>query len=70
MIPTVCLNNPDELGSEMDRIMHFYNHERKQKELGWKSPAEFEKGLESEQKNLYVRLHDFEKKIPSEAKRF
>ena len=70
LIPTVCLNNPDELGTEMDRIMHFYNHERKQKELGWKSPAEFEKGLESEQKNLYVRLHDFEKKIPSEAKRF
>ena len=70
LIPTVCLSNPDKLGQEMDRIMHFYNHERKQKELGWKSPVEFEKGLESAQKNLYVRLHDFEKKIPSEAKRF
>ena len=70
MIPTVQLNNPDTLVQEMDRIIHFYNHERKQKELGWKSPVEFEKSLRSEQKNLYVRLHDFEKKIPSKTKRF
>ena len=70
LIPTVQLNNPDTLVQEMDRIIHFYNHERKQKELGWKSPVEFEKGLRSEHKNLYVRLHDFEKKIPSKTQRF
>lgn len=70
LIPTVRLDNPDKLEQEMDRIMHFYNHERKQKELGWKSPVQFEKGLRTEHENLYVRLHDFEKNIPSKAKRF
>jgi transposase InsO family protein len=70
LIPTVSLNNPDKIAQEIDRVMHFYNHERKQSGLGWKSPVEFENELKSNKKKLYVRLHDFEKNIPSKAKRF
>ena len=70
LLPTVKLNNPDNLSNEIDRIMHFYNHQRKQAELNWKSPVEYEEYVAKSNKKLYVRLHDFESKIASETKRF
>lgn len=70
LIPTILLNNPDELCKEIDRIMYFYNHQRKQSALGWCTPVEFEQRLQNTNKKLFVRLHDFEKNISSKAQRF
>ena len=43
LLPTIRLTRGGYLTREINRIMHFYNHERKQESLGWKSPVEFEK---------------------------
>jgi len=60
LIPTISLNNVDKLNQEIERIMYFYNEERKQAELGWKTPVEFETELEITNQDLYVRMHDFQ----------
>lgn len=43
LIPTMKGSWESELNSEIKRIIRVYNHERKQKALGWLSPVEFEK---------------------------
>lgn len=70
LIPTIQLNNLGELRHEVDKIMYFYNYQRKQSQLGWKSPVEFEEKLKTTSKNLFVKLHNFEQNIPAQAKRF
>ncbi|MGK7391069.1 MAG: transposase [Candidatus Cyclobacteriaceae bacterium M2_1C_046] len=45
LIPTMKGSCEREFNSEIKRIMHVYNHERKQKALGWLSPVEFEKKI-------------------------
>lgn len=70
LIPTVKLNNPDKLNQEINRMIKFYNHERKQAKLDWKTPVEFERGIKNSKHKLYVRMHDFEKNIPTKAQRF
>lgn len=41
-VPTVRDLRPEYLYKEMEQILYFYNHERKQEALGWLSPLEFE----------------------------
>lgn len=45
LIPTMKGSWERELNSEIKRIMHVYNNERKQKALGWLSPVEFEQKI-------------------------
>lgn len=42
LIPTINTTSATYLTKEIDRIIDFYNHERKQESLGWRSPVEFE----------------------------
>ena len=42
LLPTIRTSNPNGLAREIKRIIHIYNHQRKQEELGWLSPCEFE----------------------------
>jgi len=42
LLPTVKSSIGSGLTREINRIMNFYNQERKQKALGWRSPAEYE----------------------------
>lgn len=70
LIPTISLNNANQLQSEMKRIMYFYNHDRKQEQLGWKSPCDFEQELENADKKYFLRLYDYKNKIASKSKRF
>ena len=37
--PNMCIQ---KLQQEVSRLIHIYNHERKQEKLGWKSPVEYE----------------------------
>ena len=59
LLPTIKSGNADFLQAELMKKMQFYNYERKQKTLGWRTPAEFEKQMmalpveERLQKNLY-----------------
>lgn len=70
LIPTMNLTKEEKLEQEISRIIYFYNRERKQAELGWKSPEEFENELQVTRRTRYIRLHDFENKLASENKRF
>jgi len=70
LIPTMRLNNPDKLHQEIDKMMYFYNQERKQAQLGWKTPVAFEEEIRNTTHNYYVRMHNFEQNIPSKASRF
>jgi len=63
-IPTVDTQNLKQLQMELHRIVTFYNHERKQQTLGWRTPVEYEAYIESlpvEQREVKT-LHEFKTK--------
>lgn len=70
LIPTMNINSSKSISSEMNRVIRYYNSERKQEVLGWRSPIEFEKHLMTTKKDIYLRLHDHEKNIPSKRHGF
>ena len=59
LLPTIEMGSEKELGKEIKRIMHVYNHERKQEKLGWLSPVEFEKKMSGLVDKPEVSLHNF-----------
>lgn len=61
LIPTVDTQNLKQLQLELLRIVTFYNHERKQQALGWRTPVEYEAYIESlpvDQREVKI-LHEF-----------
>lgn len=62
LIPTKETRNLSEFKNALHEIIYFYNYERKQEELGWQTPVEFEKhvnGLPNEDRPR-MKLYDFE----------
>jgi len=60
-IPLAQTQNLEILRRELEQIVYFYNHERKQERLGWRTPVAFENYIESlplTQRPSLV-LHDF-----------
>ena len=51
-----------KLTEELKQITYFYNYERKQEQLGWQAPVEYENyiGTQSEKQIPVKRLYDFE----------
>jgi putative transposase len=41
-IPTIKYQNLEKVTKELEKIAYFYNCERKQEQLGWKTPLEYE----------------------------
>lgn len=62
LLPTIEGGDQTSMDKEMKRIMHIYNNERKQKELGWLSPVEFEKNILGKVGNPKVKLYNFKGK--------
>jgi transposase InsO family protein len=60
-IPTVDTQNLKQLQMELLRIVAFYNHERKQQALGWRTPVHYEANIKSlaVEKREVKTLHDF-----------
>lgn len=61
LIPTTGIQGLDSFQAQMQEIDYFYNYERKQQALGWRSPVEFENYIQSlapEQRPIKT-LHDF-----------
>jgi transposase InsO family protein len=56
LIPTIEADNYQVFKNELDKSIAFYNNERKQENLGWKSPIEFEKALEEENIKKEIKL--------------
>lgn len=61
LIPTVNASDESGLKKEMERIINIYNHKRKQKDLGWLSPVEFEKAVAGLPEKPYLHLYQYEK---------
>lgn len=64
LIPTVDTQNLKQLQMELLRIIAFYNQERKQEALGWRTPVAYEAYIESlaaDQRPVKT-LHDFQDK--------
>ncbi len=62
LIPTKQTRDIREFKYAMQEMIYFYNYERKQKELGWQTPVEFEKSIRSLQQGdrPKMKLYDFE----------
>lgn len=50
-----------QLQQEMSRVINFYNHKRKQKELGWLSPVNFEKKITTLTPRPRIKLYKYDK---------
>ena len=61
LIPTKRAQNLDQFRIQLRQIDYFYNYQRKQQGLGWRTPVEFEdyiQGLDPQDRPL-KKLHDF-----------
>lgn len=68
-MPTVSELHPKRLSKEIDEILYFYNHERKQEALGWLSPVEFECKWAVHPRPSSMTIYDRGAKQRSERKR-
>jgi transposase InsO family protein len=67
-VPTVRDLRPESLSKEMEGIMYFYNHERKQEALGWLSPVEFEQQWVGHPTPPQMTIYDRDAKKRTERK--
>ena len=70
LLPTLQYNEGKRLDQSLEKAVKFYNIERKQKELGWLSPDEFERAIKNRQIKQKLTLHDHINNIPSKRERF
>jgi transposase InsO family protein len=61
LMPLVKSKNLNGMKKELSRLIHQYNYDRKQEELGWLSPVEFEQELKAGIIKETLVLHDFSK---------
>ena len=67
LLPTINSFCPSNIQSEIAKVIHRYNHERKQQRLGWKSPVQLENYIYTfGTENMKVTMYDHEKKVSSE----
>lgn len=64
LIPCKQIRGLEQFQAAIDEITYFYNHERKQENLGWRTPVEFESYIQAIQREDRpdVKLFDFEKR--------
>ncbi|MBL0316086.1 MAG: IS3 family transposase [Flavobacteriales bacterium] len=62
MLPLIKSRSIAGMKQELSKLIHHYNHLRKQEELGWMSPVEFEKSLSIRKRKKILRMHDFDYK--------
>ncbi|MBT8218299.1 MAG: DDE-type integrase/transposase/recombinase [Bacteroidia bacterium] len=65
LIPTLRCSSTTGIRKAIHRMVDFYNHNRKQPQLGWKSPIQFESELSNQQTHGQLVLHDHEQNIAS-----
>lgn len=60
LLPTLKYIEGAKVHAEVKQAIHFYNHERKQENLGWQSPVEYEAYVLSLTDRPIKELHTFE----------
>lgn len=62
LIPNIRGKTTAAIRRELSRLIHLYNHERKQERLQWKSPAEYEQYLMTRNNDCPLKLYTFDPK--------
>lgn len=63
LLPTLNMSNGKRLVNAIEKMMYYYNHERKQEALGWMSPVSFEKHWVTESEPMKMTIYNREEKI-------
>jgi len=58
-LSTLDFQSESHFNKSFEKMVYFYNYERKQKRLGWRSPVEFENQLSTMKVKPEWRLYDF-----------
>lgn len=58
LLPTLNITRLDQLIKKFEKLIYFYNYERKQEALGWLSPVEFEQKCSSENIRPSITIYD------------
>lgn len=66
LLPTVRNSRKRLLEKQVEEMIDFYNYERKQDVLGWRSPVELEQDALSNKQLMQLRLYNYESKTASE----
>jgi len=61
LIPTIKNKNMETINTEIEKIIYFYNFQRKQESLGWLSPVEYEEKWKDETERPVLKLYDRDK---------
>jgi transposase InsO family protein len=64
LMPTKGVSSLSDFKERIEEIIYFYNHERKQESLGWRTPVEYEAHINSlpKENRPRMKLFDFESK--------
>lgn len=58
LLPLIRYTEGPQLYKEVDRVIHCYNHERKQEGLGWLTPVEYEQQILKRNEPEYKQIFD------------
>lgn len=70
LIPTINASSKMGIEKELSKSINYYNAERKQKNLGWRSPNQFELDLQTNKSPCQITLHDHEQNLSSQRMGF
>ena len=66
LVPVLKFSDLKSIKKEMAKLIKFYNTQRKQQVLGWRTPLEVERqSMQKMYEHRYYKLHDHEKKLSS-----
>lgn len=66
LIPTIKASSKIGIEKELKQSIQYYNAERKQQNLGWRSPNTFELYIASSEEQCQILLHDHEQNLSSQ----
>lgn len=65
LLPTIKQVTPKKLAQQIDKILYFYNQERKQEALQWLSPVQYEARWKDDPQAPTLQLYDRQAKQPT-----
>lgn len=60
LLPTLKQVDLQGINQELKKIFYFYNHERKQEALGWRSPVEYEAFIQNDDNRKPMQLYNYQ----------
>jgi len=70
LIPTINASSQVGIERELSKSIKYYNAERQQENLGWRSPNQFELDMQTNKNQCQIVLHDHKQNLPSQRMGF